>query len=145
MFSISLSSSINWRLLSIYVFFYIFKNSKNYLSFIDWLRNYIIWYVQNSNLLQFRKTMLFRNSSSNKKRQRKIYFVKIILKKIFEIEIKFYNQLQKFFDKTKLFIHHDFTRITYIDVNVFKRRDFDVVIYYLKFDANFNNFKQKKI
>ena len=125
-------------------FFYIFKNLKSYLNFIDWLRNYIIWYVQKSNSLQFRKTMLFRSSSSNKKRQRKMYFVKIILKKFFEIEIKFYNQLQKTFDKTELFIHHNFIRITYIDVNVFKRRDFDVVIYHLKFDANLNNFKQKK-
>ena len=89
--------------------------------------------------------MLFRNSSSNKKRQRKIYFVKITLKKFFEVKIKFYNQLQKVFDKTKLFIHYDFTRITYIDVNVLKRRDFDDVIYHLKFDANLNNFKQKKI
>ena len=87
--------------------------------------------------------MLFRSSSSNKKRQRKIYFVKIILKFFFETEIKFYDQLQKIFDKTKLFIHHDFTRVTYIDVNVFKRRDFDVVIYHLKFNANFINFKQK--
>ena len=89
--------------------------------------------------------MLFRNSSSNKKRQRKIYFIKTILKKFFEIEIKFYNQLQKTFDKTKLLVHHDFTHFTCIDVNVFKRRDFDVVIYYLKFDVNLNNFKHEKI
>ena len=126
-------------------FLYTLKNLKSYLSFIDWLRNYIVWYIQKSNSLQFRKTMLFRSLSSNKKRQRKIYFVKIILKKFFETEIKFYNQLQKAFDKTKLFIHYDLIRITYIDVNVFKRRDFDVVIYHLKSDANLNNFKQEKI
>ena len=67
------------------------------------------------------------------------------MKKFFEIEIKFYKQLQKIFDKIKLFVHHDFIRITYIDVNVFKRRDFDVVIYHLKFDANLNNLKHEKI
>ena len=126
-------------------FFYTFKNIKSCLNFIDWLRNYIIWYVQKSNSLQLRKTMLLRSSSSNKKCQRKIYFVKITLKKSFETKIKFYNQLQKTFDKTKLFIHYDFTWITYIDVNVFKRRDFDVVIYHLKFDVNFNNLKQEEI
>ena len=42
-------------------------------------------------------------------------------------------------------MHYDFTRIIYVNVDAFKRRDFDVVIYHLKFDANFNNFKTKKI
>ena len=59
--------------------------------------------------------------------------------------MKFYNQFQKVFDQVKLLIHHDFTRITYVNVDVFKQRNFDVVIYHLKFDANFNNFKTKKI
>ena len=89
--------------------------------------------------------MLLRNSSINKNRQRKIYFVKTILKKFFEIELNFYNRLQKVFRKIKLFIYYNFIRIIYIDLNVFKRRNFDVVIYYLKFNTNFNNFKRKEI
>ena len=35
--------------------------------------------------------------------------------------------------------------IIYINVNVFKYRDFDVVIYYLKFETNFNYFKHNEI
>ena len=42
-------------------------------------------------------------------------------------------------------MHYNSTCVIYIDINVFKRRDFDVVIYYLKFKANFNNSKHEKI
>ena len=64
-------------------FLYTLKNLKKYLNLIDWLRNYITWYVQKSNLLQRRKTLFLRNFSINKKRQRKIYSIKIVIKKTF--------------------------------------------------------------
>ena len=75
--------------------------------------------------------MLFRNFLS-KNRQRKIYFVNIVLQQSFAFELKFYRQLQKIFNKINLLIHHDFIRVIYIDVNAFKRRNFDVIIYHLK-------------
>ena len=87
---------------------------------------------------------MFRNSFLNKKRQRKIYFVKIVLQKFFTIELKFYRQLQKVFNKVSLLIYYNFIRVTYINVNIFKQRDFEIIIYYLKFNTNVNNFKQKK-
>ena len=68
-----------------------------------------------------------------------------MLQKSFAIKLKFYKQFQKNFDKVNLLIYYNFTRVTYIDVNVFKQRSFKIIIYYLKFDANINNFKQKKI
>ena len=126
-------------------FSYIFKNFEKYLDFTEWLRNYIIWYAQKTKSLQIRKILLLRNSSTNKKRQRKMYSIKIVLKKFFESELKIYRQLQKVFRKIILLIHHDFTRVTYINVDVFKRRDFDVVIYHLKFETNFNHLKHEKI
>ena len=126
-------------------FFYTLKNLKRYLDFTEWLRNYIIWYAQKAESLQIRKTLLFRNSSTNKERQRKMYSIKTILKKSFESELKIYRQLQKVFRKIILLIHHDFTRVTYINVDVFKRRDFDVVIYHLKFETDSNHFKHEKI
>ena len=88
---------------------------------------------------------MFRSSSANKKRQRKIYFVKTILKKSFEKKHKSYRQLQKVFYQINLLIHYNSTCIIYININAFKRRDFNVVIYYLKFEANFNNLKHEKI
>ena len=42
-------------------------------------------------------------------------------------------------------MHYNFTRVTYININVFKRRDFNVVIYHLKFKTNFNYFKYEEI
>ena len=126
-------------------FSYILKNLKKYLSFIDWLRNYIAWYVQKFDVLQKRKTLLLRSSSTNKKRQRKMYFAKIVLKKFIEIEYEFYRQLQKVFRQINLLMHHDLTRVIYINVDVFKRRDFDVVIYHLKKKIDSNNFKHDEI
>ena len=53
--------------------------------------------------------------------------------------------MQKIFRKIILLIHYNSTCIIYINVNIFKRRDFNVVIYYLKFKTNFNQFKHEKI
>ena len=126
-------------------FFYTLKNLKKYLDFIEWLRNYIVWYVQKTESLQIRKTLLLRSSSANKKRQRKMYSIKTILKKSFESELKIYRQLQKVFRKIILLIHHDFTRVTYINVDVFKRRGFEIVIYHLKSETDSNHLKHEKI
>ena len=88
---------------------------------------------------------MLRSSSTNKKRQRKIYSIKIVLKKIFNVEYKAYRQLQKIFRKINLLIYYNFIRIIYIDVNVFKRCNFNVIIYHLKSKTNFNNFKHNEI
>ena len=68
-----------------------------------------------------------------------------MLKKFFDVEYKAYCQLQKIFRKINLLIYYNFTRIIYINMNIFKRCNFDVIIYYLKFKTNFNNFKHNKI
>ena len=95
--------------------------------------------------MQKRKIMLLRNSPLNKNHQRKIYFVRIVLQQPFETKLKFYRQLQKTFNKINLLMHHDFIRIIYIDVNDFKQRDFDVIIYHLKKNANSNQLKRTNI
>ena len=74
-----------------------------------------------------------------------MYSAKTILKKPFEAELNSYNRLQKVFRKIELLIHHDSTRITYINVDAFKRRDFEIVIYHLKPDADANNLKREEI
>ena len=74
-----------------------------------------------------------------------MYSVKTILKKFFEVKLNFYNRLQKVFHKIELFIYYNFIRVIYINLNVFKRRNFNIVIYYLKLNINFNNFKHEKI
>ena len=124
---------------------YTLKDLEGYLGFTGWLRNYIAWYAQKSNPLQLRKTMLLRSSPSNKGRQRKIYSARTTLEKPSEAEIESYNQLQEAFGKAELLIHHDPTRVTYIDVDASKRRGFGVVIYHLKPGADPNSPKQGEI
>ena len=126
-------------------YFHILKNLKIYFEFIEWLKNYIIWYAQKFESLQRRKIFLFRKFSFNKNRQRKIYFVKIQLTTITIVELKSYRQLQKVFRKIILFVHHDSIKSLYIDVNVFKRRNIEIIIYHLKLETNFNNFKRFQI
>ena len=42
-------------------------------------------------------------------------------------------------------MYYNLTCVIYININIFKYRNFNIVIYYLKLKANFNNFKHEKI
>ena len=68
-----------------------------------------------------------------------------MLKKFFDVEYEAYCQLQKVFRKINLLIYYNFIRIIYINVNAFKRYNFNIVIYYLKLEINSNNFKHNEI
>ena len=46
---------------------------KMYLSLIEWLRNYVLYYAQKVESLQRRKVLLIKISSFNQKRSRKLY------------------------------------------------------------------------
>ena len=74
-----------------------------------------------------------------------MYLIKTQLTTIIIVELKSYRQLQIFFNKITLFVHHNFIKSFYIDVNVFKRRNIKIIIYHLKFETNFNNFKRFEI
>ena len=112
------------------------KDLEGYLGFTGWLRNYIAWYAQKSDPLQKRKTMLLRSSPSSKGRQRKVYSASTVLQQPSASELESYRQLQEAFNKASLLVHHDPTRVTYIDVDASKRRGFGVIIYHLKDGAN---------
>lgn len=51
-------------------------------------------------------------------------------------ELDSYRQLQKFFERAEFLVHFDRNRILYINIDVFKKRGFDAIIYYLKKGAN---------
>lgn len=121
------------------------KDLETYLGFTGWLRNYIAWYAQKSDALQRRKTLLLRSSPTNKGRQRKVYSARTVLEKPSEEEHESYRQLQEAFHQASLLVHHDPTRVTYIDVDASKRRGFGVVIYHLKPGADPNNPKHGEI
>ena len=105
---------------------------KLYLKLTNWLRNYISFYAQKAKLLQRRKILLLRFSSFNKNRVRKTYCQRTILKVFIEKKLKIYRQLQKIFDRVKFLIHFDKKRTFYIDIDTFKQREFEIIIYHFK-------------
>ena len=69
-------------------FFYTLKNLKIYLKLIDWLRNFIFYYIQKIDVLQKCKTLLLRQFSLNKNVIRKMFFKKIIIENFIVEKLK---------------------------------------------------------
>ena len=107
-----------------------------YLRLTSWLRSYILFYAQKTESLQRRKMMLLRMSSFNKRRVGKMYSQTIVLKFSTNEKLNSYCQLQKFFTRVEFLIHFDRNRTLYIDIDVSKRCDFEVMIYHLKIETN---------
>ena len=122
-------------------FSYTLTNLKLYLKLTKYFRNYVFYYIQKANVLQRRKMILLRMFLFNKKRVRKIYSQKIILKSSISEKLKFYRQLRDFFNKINFLIHFDRDRTLYININASKRCKFDVMIYHLKINVNFEKFR----
>ena len=94
------------------------------------------------NVLQRRKILLIRLFFFNKKSIRKVYSQKIVIENLTNEKLKFYRQLQKNFNQIIFLIHFFVDRILFIDIDVFKRRDFEIMIYHLK--SNVDLTKSKK-
>ena len=136
-----------------FAFSQIFKQLKIYLSKIDYFRQYVFYYVQKILSLQQRKTRLL-----------KIFFIKDKLRQqhnrrtsinaFFDVEIDFFDQLQIVFNRSTFLIHFDKTRVLYLNIDVFKNRDWNIMMYHIKrktniklkiIDASFKNFEIKFI
>ena len=86
--------------------------------------------------------MLIRQSLFNKKTIKKTYSHKIIINNFSDEKLKFYRQLQEFFNQTIFLVHFFVDRVLFIDIDAFKRRDFDVVAYHLKSKIDLNKSKR---
>ena len=126
-------------------FSYILKNLKIYLNFTKWLREFVTFYAQKTNALQRRKILLLRQFSFNKKTIRKIYSKKTMINNFSIEKLKSYRLLQKTFNKTSFLMHFNSNRQFYIDIDVFKRCEFETMIYHFKIDVNLNKFKRNDI
>jgi hypothetical protein len=118
------------------------KNLKKYLEVIEWLRDYMTYYAQKIESLQKRKTNLLKEDSV-KRKSRKAFSLKILIKNSFSIEIDVYNQLQSDFNRAKWLTHYNRIRQLYADVDAFKK-NFDVMIYYIKNDIKFKKNSSSK-
>ena len=116
-------------------FLYTLKNLKIYLEMIDWLRDFIFYYAQKIDVLQKRKTLLLRQFSFNKNVTRKMFFKKIIIENLIVEKLKSFRQLQKSFKQTIFLMHFFDEKILYVDIDASKRRDFETMIYHLKFNC----------
>ena len=122
---------IIWKL----KFFETFKNLEIYLSFIDWLCQYIFYYVQLTESLQNKKMTLFCKNSTAGKSQKK-YFKKTWIDESFVLEHETFENIQKIFDKLNFFHHQDLNCWLYIDFDVSKQFEFNIMIYYMQDDKN---------
>ena len=113
------------------------KKLKHYLKLIDWFRDYVKRYVQKTELLKQRKTVLLRQSFNNKSNQRKAFSQRTLIEQISSPEIVAYETLQLTFNKSTFLVHFDRNRILFIDVNSFKKHNFGIVIYYAKNEAKY--------
>jgi hypothetical protein len=107
------------------------------------LRNYVVYYAQKAESLQKRKTNLLKENSM-KKKSRKSFNFKTLVKNSSSIEINVYNQLQSNFNRVRWLTHYHRTRQLYANVNASKK-EIDVMIYHLKKETNiFRNSSSKK-
>ena len=112
-------------------FFRNLKNFETYFDFIEWLKHYISYYAQKSNLLQIRKTNLLRLILSNKEFFRKAYSIRVDFMNIIDFERNFYEQLQKTFSRQKLLFHFDSIKTLYANIDASKSYEFEVMIYHI--------------
>jgi hypothetical protein len=114
-----------------FAFSIILKKLKTYLELTSYMRMYVSWYAQTSLLLQNRKILLLKNDLV-KEKLRKTFVKKEILKKLIELEIRSYEHLQIVFNKESFLRHFDQFRKLFINVNISKKKDVEVMIFHVK-------------
>ena len=102
------------------------------MKLIDWLRDYIIHYVDIFKFLSNRKTGLFREKFLTKS-ARRFYFVKIRVQNFIDLKIAFFMTLQNILSKFFYLMHVNSKRQLFIDLNINKKFDIEVILYYVNF------------
>jgi hypothetical protein len=113
----------------------ILKKLKKYLNLIEYFRVYVSWYSQTLQFLQNRKTLFFKNDLM-KEKSRKLFAKKILLNQSIETKIKSYEHLQNVFNDKNFLRHYNNIKKLFIDVNIFKKRDIEAMIFHVKNDSN---------
>ena len=120
-------------------FFHTFRQLKIYLKFIDWMRDYIIHYVDIFKSLQNKKTKLLRHESIVDN-ARRAYSSKIRVFNSTKAKLKSFRIFQKLLFMFFFLIHVNIKRQLFIDLNVNKKFDIKIMLYYVK-KIYFQNFK----
>ena len=67
------------------------------------------------------------------------------MKNFSDEKLESYRQLQKFFFNAEFLVHFDKNWILYIDIDAFKKRGFETMIYHFKFGANLEKFRRTDV
>ena len=107
------------------------KNLKTYLNLTEWLCQYMSYYTYIAESLQQYKILLARNVSF-KKESHTYYFKAAILHVVIKKKNKTYQNLQAQFAQALFLIHFDNVWTFYIDIDAFKKHDFDIMLFHIK-------------
>ena len=121
------------KLLAIFKFrfFRISRLLKTYLRFIEWLRDYIVNYVDISKSLQNRKTKMLRHELAIDN-ARCAYFSKTQLKNFIEAKLEFFRFFQDFLFKSLFLVYVNIKRSLFINLNISKKFGIKAMLYYIK-------------
>ena len=106
-------------------------NLEIYLELTNWLWQYILYYVYITELLQECKTLLIRQVFQ-KNHLWQIFVRKILMNSSSKKKLKAYQCLQTQFVQDLFLMYFNFKKIFYIDLNILKKWDFEVILFYLK-------------
>ena len=112
-------------------FFISLKHLKTYFDKIEYFRQYMLYYAQKTTFLQNRKTRLLRNELI-KDAAKKRYARNVTLNKLTLVEINSFQQLQNSLNKSTFLIRFNKIRRFYINIDVSQKRDYEIIIYYVK-------------
>ena len=115
-----------------------FRQLKIYLNITNWLREYVFYYVDISKILQIRNMKLLKFSLKTNN-VRKTYSSRIKLKNFTFLKKESFHTFQKLLFKSSYLIHHDFKRQMFINLNINKEFDLNVMIYHVKLFVNWND------
>ena len=105
------------------------------MNLINWLYQYIFYYAQLIKSLQNKKTTLLHKNSTIGKSWKK-YSKKTQINKSFILKHEIFENIQKIFDKFNFLHYQDSNCWLYVDFDVSKQFEFDVMIYHMQDDKN---------
>ena len=108
-----------------------FHQLKTYFDLIDWLRDYISYYAEVFKSLQEKKIELLRDESTIEN-ARKTYSSKTRVQYFTTSKRISFDALQTILTKSFYLIHSNIKRQLFIDLNVSKKFDFEIMLYYVK-------------
>ena len=109
-----------------------------YLKLTEWMQNYVSYYVQIAEPLQNRKT-IFLKKKSIKNNFKKMFFKRTSIDQSINTKYQSYEYLQIRFSKSNFLIHFEAIKSTFIDVDVSKKRNFEIMIFHVQVDFEEND------